>query len=77
MRIKCVLKKRFCRFKSIKPECTMDLFRCSGISISRIFPCSNELLTQPTPTRHLGSMASFRDILAPKLLGVKGNIKKC
>ena len=59
-----------------EPEGTIDLFRCSGISISRIFPCRMCLLTQPTPTRHPGSVASFRGILAPKLLWIKGNIKK-
>ena len=56
---------------------TVILFRCSGIRISMIFPWDNYMLTQPMPIRHPGSVASFRDILVPKLLNVGGNIKKC
>ena len=66
----------FIIFEGMEWVPTINLFRCAGISISRIFPCWNQCVTQSTPTRHPGSVVSFRDILVPKLLLVNGNIKK-
>ncbi|MBO4998290.1 MAG: hypothetical protein J6D02_09860 [Lachnospira sp.] len=39
-------------FNGITPEDTMDLFRCTEMSISRIFPYWNQCATQPTLIRH-------------------------
>ena len=67
---RCVLlrKRLSVVWNGIKPECIMDLFRCSGIRISRIFPWDNWLLTQPTPIRHPWLSGVFSGHPVPKLL---------
>lgn len=56
------------RLNGRKLKHTMNLFRCTGISISMIFPCWELFLTQPMPIRPPWLRGIFSEHPAPKLL---------